>query len=290
MVQEQLNQAYRLIKRGSKEQALELLYPLLDENPDNGDGWWLLANATDDTDAKYYALNRILELGGNYSRLSRVRQMLNSLPPQNAFDDLYQPENSDLDFSTSVRSSSAPRQYELAYEDPYSPQNRNDGKGCRIILGIFAILVFVACIAYSILGIAAMNFAREMAGEFGEVFDVFSAPTEYDDRGVVEYGQVVTGQITGVNDRIGYRINANAGDQIILTIQTSDTQAGVPMVYLYGPDDVYVAGTSESNASSSVISATSTTAVIQTTGEHLIVVRPMMSFGIASYQLSIQRQ
>lgn len=293
MAQEQLKQAYDLIKQGRKREAVAMIQPIVKANPNNGDAWWLLANAADDTNIKRDSLKRILQIGGSEGRVSKAQQMLNSLPPEDDdFDDLFAESENDLDFTSSA--SSTPKRKSGQYDDPYSPENisvkkKSGGSNtCLIIIGVIVILSILACIGFSIVAYAGLNIFGET---FGDALDFVSAPTEYTDLGVVEYGQTVTGAVTSTNDRIGYRINVNAGDRITIRIRSTEGEAIAPLVFFYGPDDVFMDGTNteiDSETDIELASQAIMTTTIQTSGEHLIVVRPFFGMGISTYEMTIE--
>ena len=47
---EQLNHADDLIKQGQIQEAIDIIEPIIRNDRDNEDAWWLLANATEDID------------------------------------------------------------------------------------------------------------------------------------------------------------------------------------------------------------------------------------------------
>lgn len=85
-VNDQLQQAYQLIRAGSRQEAVQLLMPILRADQTNADAWWLLANAVTDPNQKKRALEEVLKLRPGDER---ARKMLNQIappPPANTFD------------------------------------------------------------------------------------------------------------------------------------------------------------------------------------------------------------
>jgi len=293
MAKEQLQQAYALIKQGKKREAVTMIQPIVQADPSNGDALWLLANASDDTGIKRDSLKRILQIGGNEGRLMKAQQMLNSLPPEDDFDDLFGNDD-DLDFGASA--APAPKRRPApssALEDPYTEENKakkkkGGGNPCLIIAGVVVVLGILACIGFSLVAYQSLNIFGEA---FGDIVDIFTAPTEYTDLGVVEPGQTVTGEVSGANDRLGYRINLQQGDRVTLNIRTVGGEPIAPVVLIYGPDDLLLDGTETEYNSEEDFSQSSTANLstsVQQSGEHLIVVRPFFTLGIASYELTIE--
>lgn len=61
-----LASAYELIEADQLDEARSLLKPILADNPDNADAWWLYAHAVDDPEAARTALNNVLRLDREY--------------------------------------------------------------------------------------------------------------------------------------------------------------------------------------------------------------------------------
>jgi hypothetical protein len=77
-VQEQLRQAYQLIRSGQKAAALQILAPLQGQDPENENVWWLTANALDDPAKQKIALQNVLFINPSHEQ---AQQMLAFLSP-----------------------------------------------------------------------------------------------------------------------------------------------------------------------------------------------------------------
>ena len=55
---QQLQQAFQLIKNGQRQEAAQILVPIVRAEPNNADAWWLLANAVTNEEQQR---NRLLE-------------------------------------------------------------------------------------------------------------------------------------------------------------------------------------------------------------------------------------
>jgi hypothetical protein len=62
----QLQNAYTLIKAGQKSQAFEMLKPLVKQQPDDAEGWWLVANTAPTPQIAAQACERVLALKPDY--------------------------------------------------------------------------------------------------------------------------------------------------------------------------------------------------------------------------------
>lgn len=82
--------AYKLIKRNKTQDALDLLRPIVALEPENIHAWWLLAYAATDPREAREALIQVLRLDPDYVNAPKAREMLTQLnqqyPPE--FDEL----------------------------------------------------------------------------------------------------------------------------------------------------------------------------------------------------------
>lgn len=76
MTSQRLKQAYELIKAKKKQDAVDILRPILKFDDKNADAWWLLANALDDPDEIREALENALRLDLSSDK---ARKMLDNL-------------------------------------------------------------------------------------------------------------------------------------------------------------------------------------------------------------------
>ncbi len=101
-----LSQAFALIEDNKQHEAKTILQPLLDEEKDNPDVWWVYAHAVSDAGEARDALNTVLLLEPNYPGATDLLQTLrNRLPesepvvrPQSLPGSL--PESDDIDFDS----------------------------------------------------------------------------------------------------------------------------------------------------------------------------------------------
>src|SRR5438045_1599057 len=70
----QLQQAYALIKQGQKADALEILRPILSRQPNNAEGWWMMANAVPSTVDAVLACQKVLALQPDHTE-ARTRML-----------------------------------------------------------------------------------------------------------------------------------------------------------------------------------------------------------------------
>ena len=74
-----LERAFKLIKRDETEEAQKIIRPILDEEPDNVDAWWLLAYAVTEPREVREALLNVLKLDPDYANAPKAREMLDKL-------------------------------------------------------------------------------------------------------------------------------------------------------------------------------------------------------------------
>lgn len=86
-VNDQLQRAYQLIRAGNRQDAVQLLMPILRADPANADAWWLLSNAVTDPNQKKRALEEVLKLRPSDERARKMLDQIAPPPPvSNDFD------------------------------------------------------------------------------------------------------------------------------------------------------------------------------------------------------------
>jgi hypothetical protein len=126
----QLQEAYQLIKSGNKQDATRLLLAVLKEDRDNADAWWLLANATTDTDKQRQALNQVLRLKPDHNAAQRLLEKVNTSapmrsagPPPAPSRDPFAASGSD-DFGDPFGASSTQTTRAVPPDDPFNAPTR----------------------------------------------------------------------------------------------------------------------------------------------------------------------
>lgn len=79
---EDLRRAYTLIKQEQIDEALAILRPIVLNEPDNADAWWLLANAAIEPAEARESLIQVLRLDPDYANAPKAREMLDRLNEQ----------------------------------------------------------------------------------------------------------------------------------------------------------------------------------------------------------------
>lgn len=101
-----LASAYELIEADQLDEARSLLKPILADNPDNADAWWLYAHAVDDPEAARAALNNVLRLDREYpgaaALMDTLEQAYPTGAPAPAAEPLSEPDLFALDSSDSL--------------------------------------------------------------------------------------------------------------------------------------------------------------------------------------------
>ncbi|MBW4439267.1 MAG: pre-peptidase C-terminal domain-containing protein [Pleurocapsa minor GSE-CHR-MK-17-07R] len=78
---QQLQQAFQLIKAGNKTDAAKLLVPIVRNEPNNADAWWLLSNAVTNVEQQRRALEKVLSLRPDDDRARRKLAQVTGAPP-----------------------------------------------------------------------------------------------------------------------------------------------------------------------------------------------------------------
>ena len=89
---EQLKQAYTLIKAGQKPQAFAMLNSLVEQQPTNAEGWWLVANAAPTPKVAIDACQRVLALKPDYAPAIKMLADQNLLEALNLIEQKKKPE------------------------------------------------------------------------------------------------------------------------------------------------------------------------------------------------------
>ncbi len=79
-VESQMRRAERLINAGRKKEALELLRPLTESNPDQARLWWLVACSAAKPETQRKALEKALRLQPHFPEAQRMLDVVNLLP------------------------------------------------------------------------------------------------------------------------------------------------------------------------------------------------------------------
>src|SRR5688572_9125797 len=78
---QQLVKAFDLIKRDQLEEAVRVITPITQAEPENADAWWLLANAASEPRDARRALVNVLKLNPSYPKSRELLDKLNELHP-----------------------------------------------------------------------------------------------------------------------------------------------------------------------------------------------------------------
>ncbi|MGQ9889383.1 MAG: hypothetical protein ACUVSX_12950 [Aggregatilineales bacterium] len=83
-LQSALASAYEMIEADKLEEARALLKPILAEDLDNADAWWLYAHAVDDPEVARTALNNVLRIDRDYPGAAELMETLERIYPTGA--------------------------------------------------------------------------------------------------------------------------------------------------------------------------------------------------------------
>ncbi len=106
VTEDRLSKAYRLIEADELGAARAILQPLLTDEPDNVDAWWLMAHAVTDPVEARSALDHVIQLQSDYPGAAELSESLNDVliaapaPPEPAappVPDLFNPPPEDFE-------------------------------------------------------------------------------------------------------------------------------------------------------------------------------------------------
>ncbi|MEL6403773.1 MAG: hypothetical protein AAFR81_05370 [Chloroflexota bacterium] len=265
MNNEQLQQAYQLIQAGEKEQAIALLEPLIRADRENDDAWWLLANATDDTDAKRNALTNVIRLTNIDSRREQAQQLLNTLDSDPfAFD-----------FGDETPASDSTPSYTAVDEMP--KQASRGGLNCgTLVLGIIGLLGLCMC-AGGVLIFTTM----------GDILEMGALPDDTVILSDVAVENSISGVLNETDSTDAYRFTPETTGTYRITV---DSEAALqPYIFIYYEDTGIFAG-----ASAAQVTAAASVANIALDGEqdYVVITRGFSiwgeEIGYGDYELTIE--
>jgi tetratricopeptide (TPR) repeat protein len=247
----ELDRAYALIKAGQTEEALAILEVIIQENPQSEDAWWLLANATNDNDAKRNALNNLISLTNNQQRRAQAQNLLEAIDA-----DPYSFDRGNVGTANSQQ-----------WNNARPIQSNRNGCGRMVLIGIGALglLACVACFAFTAF-----------------TLPYFTMPDDFEDMGSLEENQLIEGTvISEESDR--YAIEGKAGDTIQITLRVEDNTRFPPFMFLFGPDGLVQAVNSEA-----AIEYVRLRQTLPANGDYVLIVRPLWGVGGGEYSIEME--
>lgn len=256
----QLKQAYRLVKNGEKQRALNILTAVLRTDRNNANAWWLVAHASTDKDQQIQALEQVLRLKPDHTKAS---QMLDQLLPvdEDPFIDLF--DDGEDPFS-GVSSAST---YEISGKPLLGDQPRQvvvtKSKGTNPIVLFFAFIgvVIVGGCAFCLFAtVGSVGFIDTVVEEVLENTTFEPGDSDFDfsfnsgeledavDRGTIEQGQTRTGNVdTFEND--AWTFSGSEGSEIMIELNETDGLLD-PELFLFGANGELIAENDDINLSS----------------------------------------
>ncbi len=110
---DELRRAYTLIKQEQIDEALSILRPIVQAEPENVDAWWLLANAAVEPDEAREALLMVLRTDPDYANAPKAREMLGKLNEQ------FPPTPEEIERFPELRPAAAPEAPEVSTEEEW---------------------------------------------------------------------------------------------------------------------------------------------------------------------------
>ena len=257
MSSEPLQEAYRLIREGRQQEAVQVLLPFVRADPLNADAWWLLANAVENNDQKRSALERVLKLRPNDQRAQR---MIATLPSAESAAPEAQ-DSSDEPFAD-LGDTSSSSDGELPYDNFPVQQpvrvkvKKSSGRSpLTIILAIIGLIAVLSCGVCAVAVVAGGTIFGRVVQEviltvtyvpdFGTLMSLgtpnapSTLPSDLTDRGSIEAGQTVRASVDTFTDD-SWTFNADAGTHVIIELNATDKTLD-PQLYLYDTDRVLLA-------------------------------------------------
>ncbi|MBI1260054.1 MAG: hypothetical protein GC204_21510 [Chloroflexi bacterium] len=252
MSSEPLQEAYRLIREGSTQEAVRILVPLVRADPLNPDAWWLLANAVENQEQKRQALERVLKLRPNDEAAQKMLTRLGGAPPAKAKRSpapipvpAGDEEFTDIDAIPSGRvkvrrSRRSPLTFILALIGLLTVIS------CGICIVITAVsLPSLSTVVQSVvLTITVEPFVIEVPSLATPAAPALTAtpqtvPADLQIQGSIQPGQVTQNSVVPYKDD-GWTYSAAANEHIVVEVDAVDAKLD-PHLYLYDPNGLLIA-------------------------------------------------
>jgi hypothetical protein len=276
----ELQKAYQLIKNGEKEEAVSVLRPMLTVDPNNADGWWLLANAVSDPAEQRSALEKVVMLRPDHAQ---ARAKLADLKGASEFR---------FDDSSSAEGfGDTPEKAKRGQPQPVYIQPAKKGTNpLLVILAVIGVIALLICGACFVVATQGVNMFGQMIGTVvnstlmpGSFPNNLSTISSLHSNSRINIGDTVTGQLDSMASAEGYTFNGDTGQNVTITVSTRDKDF-LPEVGLYDPSGKLV--DSNSIFSSTNNQAATVTARLPSSGTYTIVVRGFFSQG--KFTLEVQ--
>lgn len=264
-IRQDLQRAADFIQAGQRQNAIQVLLPILRADAQNVEAWWLLANAVDQPRDQREALEHVLALQSDHQQ---ARQMLDRLStgvvqaddpfadhPFGVQDDSAlgtQPHGDPYDpFGGEISQEDAEALFSplaegwaSAARDAESPRpvGRPMGAGSRsrggtnplvimlAIVGAVTICACVACLALAGSGlVAGLTLFGDVADDLGIL-----VPSDVVNRGSLAYGAVQNDTLQA-GALHAWTFTGSTGDPVVITVSGDGLD---PIVSLYGPSNI----------------------------------------------------
>lgn len=302
-INQPLQQAYEAIKAGRKQEAISILRPILEADPDQANAWWLMANAQQDPQAIREALENVLRLRPDNDKAQQMLAKLDARyprkpkPPADEFDfDVQDDPFGGEEYVPRQRpvASAAPGQVKVV-KGTSSSGSSNKVLLILAVLGVAAFVACGACFALPALGITIFSqqvinnptvaaAIQEMADSVTMIAAQNAANTtlgDYVSRGTIQRGQTLQGNVDTINDD-GWVYNADGGEQ--LTIEVLARGDLDPQLSIFRPDGTLLAQNDDINFMDDTNSRVQVT--LPTSGPYVIVVNAFGPGG--EYDLTVR--
>jgi hypothetical protein len=272
----ELQKAYQLIKSGEKEEAISVLRPMLTVDPNNADGWWLLANAVSEPAEQRSALEKVVMLRPDHAQ---AREKLAELKGETEFSF----DNS----SSAIGFGDTPEKAKRKQAQPIYVQPAKKGTNpVLVILAIIGAIALLICGACFVLSIQVFNSAGPMVATVmnsmpGSLPKELSSVSNVQSSAIINKTDSVSGQLNSTSGAQEYTFSGETGQDITITVLTRDKDF-VPEVGLYDPSGTLV----ESDFSAGSSKGATITRKLPSSGTYTIVVRGFFSHG--KFTLTLQ--
>jgi hypothetical protein len=235
MAEEQLHEAYQLLKDGQKMRAEAILRPIVDAEPENADAWWLLANAVDEPDEIRAALGQVVRLRPDHAKAALMLRRINErYPADDSATSIEALLNADYE-------DDAPRRVTV------TKAKGSNNRRLVVVLVMLVVLSVIGCAACFLFagGVVVLDelmtdpdFARILNNLVESIGDE-RLPTPRLTQGTIERGQATRTEL-GPNIEHAWMFRGTAGDDYQIDVKALSNNLD-PVLYLYGPGGALIA-------------------------------------------------
>jgi predicted transcriptional regulator len=245
---QQLQEAYRLIRKGQQQEAVRMLVPMVRAQPRNVDAWWLLANALENHDQKIKALQEVLKLRPDHEPAQKLYDRIVAPPASVQASEAMPPDDFDLDADDPFAEPEQPPRVRVRRSRGTSPVTI-----ILALIGLLTVASCAACLAVVVIGAPGItkvvnDIVQTVTFEpsFATLANLAvtspapqAMPGDMQKRGALRLGETKQAILDDFRDD-SWTFSADASQHVIIELYSNDVALD-PHLYLYDPNGRQIA-------------------------------------------------